>query len=718
MPDDFIALLPEVGGSFTDYQPPPPSYTLGGDSGFSVVDWTAPGGPTLIPTNDFNAAVVSPWMPSFFPERIAAPFQDIANDIRALPADGDGVAASPGSPSLAVGGVHPVQTATPDQIAQARTLLRDGLNGFQTDDSGGGPGDLYYNGQKVGSSDDTRRLIAAMQTIETANDPASVKSVAGQVWDVVKKVGDLPPMLQNIIGGLAVGGIGIGISQAIAGGGREIKLPNVPGPGPEQQAAQRAFGNVLTTGGATTGVPAGVAGLATPNLAAPFAQTGQQNLEGVFRSGLTGQYLLTQLAALQAARELGISTEQAPYEAAVRNLAMAQLPAFMTPPGAGGPGVLNMTRAGDGRWELPASGLPGTGATSPDTFARNLAAFQAARPGQPGDPERSIERVTPGQLSVRGADNRGAWPDRPTEQYDPATWPVVQQFTSIPHAVVRSPLTGTEYMLDQTTGQIYGNPQLQRAAPTPAARPAPDWDRGAGLQPAVSLGRFAPVPDLAPSRAVLPQPPRIDDPIRAALASEIARAVGGGTASPLLERTEREEEDQLRNRLFRQLGAGYEVSTPGIEALQRMRESQAIRRENNRQQTYASLGPQEFARRGAEYQVPLTAAGTLSNIDLAQRGFTSGERQRGLAERLGLLGLGRTPMPQIATTLGQNVPISPLLGLDSAERARQQQHAINTQAALQSFGADAQSDQALASAIAGLFGGAAGSVFRPQNRAA
>ena len=203
--------------------------------------------------------------------------------------------------------------------------------------------------------------------------------------------------------------------------------------------------------------------------------------------------------------------------------------------------------------------------------------------------------------------------------------------------------------------------------------------------------------------------PRINDPIRAAFASEIARAAGGATASPMLQRMEQEEEQQLRNRLQAQLGAGYEVSSPGIEAMQRMRESQAIRRENNRQQTYANLAPQEFARRGAEYQVPLTAANTLTNIDLANRGFDSRERQTGLAERLAMLNIGRTPVPQISTTLNSLVPISPLLGLDSADRARQQQHALQTQAALQSYGSSAQSDQALAAAIAGLFGTAAGS---------
>lgn len=558
MPDDFLASLPPVGGSFTDFQSVP-TYTLGGSE--FVVNWGADGGPDLMPASQFFASAVSPWMPSFFTGGVADPFRSISNDIRPLPGVGDGVAASPFT--SADGGAP-----APQALAEARAAI-DRMN-FQVDDQ---TGELYLDGKPAGTAGETQRLLALMQASDTGDAVATqslAKTVADKasgMWGSLSK--ETQGMLKSAAFMLALGGVGVALGQAVAGGDREIKLPDAPGPGPEQQAAQRAFSNVLTTGGATTGVPAGVAGLATPNLGAPFAATGQQNLEDVFRSGLAGQSILTQLAALQAARELGISTEQAPAEAAVRNLSMAQLPSFMTPPNAG-PGALQMTQGADGTYTL------------------------------------------------------------------------------------------------------------------------------------------------APAIAGLNQPPRIDDPIRAAFASEIARAVGGGTASPLLERAEREEEDQLRNRLFQQLGAGYEVSTPGMEALQRMRESQAIRREGNRQQTYASLGPQEFARRGAEYQVPLTAASNLTNIDLANRGFTSRERQTGLAERLGLLNLGRTPTPQIATTLGSNVPISPLLGLDSAERARQQQYAINTQAALQSFGADAQGDQALAGAIAGLFGSAAGS-FRPQN---
>ena len=375
---------------------------------------------------------------------------------------------------------------------------------------------------------------------------------------------------------LGLGAAGVGIGQMVAGGNDPVRLPPAPGPGPEQQAAQAAFRNVLATGGATTGVPGGgtggvasnIAALTSPNLAAPFAATGQQNLEDTFRSGLAGQSLLTQLAAMQAARELGISTEQAPQEAALRQLSMAQLPSFLTPPNAG---------------------------------------------------QQTLQ-------TVQNAD-----------------------------------------------------------------------------------GSYS----ISPAVAGLTNPPRIEDPVREAYAMEIARAIME-EANPGLRRAEREEEEGLRNRLYGQLGgAGYEASSPGMEALQRMRESQDIRRRQNTLATLTSLGPQELSRRSAEYQVPLTAANTLTNLDLANRGFESRERQTGLAERLGMLNLGRTPVPQIGTTLSSNVPISPLLGLDSAERARQQQYSLNTQAALDSYRTGAQSDQQLASAIAGLFGAAAGS-FRPQ----
>ena len=81
-------------------------------------------------------------------------------------------------------------------------------------------------------------------------------------------------------------------------------------------------------------------------------------------------------------------------------------------------------------------------------------------------------------------------------------------------------------------------------------------------------------------------------------------------------------------------------------------------------------------------------------------------RQRGLAERMGLLGLGRQSPMNLQNSLSSMVPISPLLGL--GDNSAQQSYQNSFQAALAAFQAQEQERARLAGGISGLFGAAAG----------
>ena len=212
-----------------------------------------------------------------------------------------------------------------------------------------------------------------------------------------------------------------------------------------------------------------------------------------------------------------------------------------------------------------------------------------------------------------------------------------------------------------------------------------------------------------------PQVPRINDPIRMGLANEIARVLAGQYANPAEDRLAREEEEALKNRLFRLHGAGYEATTGGDASLQRFNESQFIRRENDRKSTLASLVPMEQTRRAAEYSTPLAALSTLGAGEMDRSRFGEDVRQRGLAERLALLNMGRTSRPELSTTLSSIVPIQPLLNLGGAEAAAERREALNTQSALEAFRAREASRNQLASGIAGIFGTAAGALTRPSS---
>ena len=211
-------------------------------------------------------------------------------------------------------------------------------------------------------------------------------------------------------------------------------------------------------------------------------------------------------------------------------------------------------------------------------------------------------------------------------------------------------------------------------------------------------------------------PSAYSDEIQAGIARMVMDAIEGRLESPLA-RDFADEERQLRARLLSQLGPGYENSTSGVVALQKLRESQDIRKQQYRFGTISSLAPQEATRRQFNITDPRSAYLSLLtpmlSAESARAGFGEDVRQRGLANTTGIAtNFGRIPTPQTQTTLSSIVPIQPLLGLEDASRSRQLQDALGTQAALNAFNLQVTDRQKMADAIAGLGGTVAGGVLK------
>ena len=210
-------------------------------------------------------------------------------------------------------------------------------------------------------------------------------------------------------------------------------------------------------------------------------------------------------------------------------------------------------------------------------------------------------------------------------------------------------------------------------------------------------------------------PSQYSDEIQAGIGRMVMDAIEGRLESPLA-RDFADEERQLRARLLSQLGPTYEGSTLGTRALQDLRESQDIRKQQYLLGTISSLAPQEAARRQFNITTPETAFNARLNAFLpaesARANLGQTVQQAGLANTTALAsGFGRTPTPQTQTTLSSIVPIQPLLGLEDASRSRQLQDALSTQAALNAFNLTAADKSATAKSIADLFGTVAGGVF-------
>lgn len=211
-------------------------------------------------------------------------------------------------------------------------------------------------------------------------------------------------------------------------------------------------------------------------------------------------------------------------------------------------------------------------------------------------------------------------------------------------------------------------------------------------------------------------PSQYSDEIQGGIARMVMDAIEGRLESPLA-RDFADEERQLRARLLSQLGPTYEGSTLGIRALQDLRESQDIRKQQYRIGTISTLAPQEAARRQFNITTPETAfnarLNTLLPAESSRANLGQTVQQAGLANTTALAStFGRTPTPQTQTTLSSIVPIQPLLGLQDAATSQRLQDMLGAQTALNAFNLENQDRQNIARSIAGLGTTAAGAILK------
>ena len=216
-----------------------------------------------------------------------------------------------------------------------------------------------------------------------------------------------------------------------------------------------------------------------------------------------------------------------------------------------------------------------------------------------------------------------------------------------------------------------------------------------------------------PQEGTYRDPAQVRDPISEGLRAQIQAVMGGDLPTPELTRSFLAEEQQLRNELMKAHGPGYETSSPGIEAIQKLRESQDVRRQQYKMQTLSSLVPMEETRRQFNIREPESKfTGRLAAFmpgELQRASFAEDVQGKRLGQATGLAqGLGRVPGPQTSTTLSSLVPIQSVLGLDAAGNAVNQQNQLQNQAALEAFRAGGQSSSETASSIAKLFATAGG----------
>jgi hypothetical protein len=212
-------------------------------------------------------------------------------------------------------------------------------------------------------------------------------------------------------------------------------------------------------------------------------------------------------------------------------------------------------------------------------------------------------------------------------------------------------------------------------------------------------------------------PALYEDPIQQAMAAQVRSVLAGNLPTPELDRQYKIEEQTLRNDLLRSQGPAYETSSVGIEALQRMRESQQVRREQYKQQVLVNLAGQEQSRRQFNITQPENVfQGRLANFapnELQRAQFGENVQANRLGQAQGIAGgLGRTPLATTATTIGATAPSArELLGLDVAGRSAEQANQLQNQAALEAFKAGGQNAADTAKGIAGLFTGAGGAAL-------
>ena len=198
----------------------------------------------------------------------------------------------------------------------------------------------------------------------------------------------------------------------------------------------------------------------------------------------------------------------------------------------------------------------------------------------------------------------------------------------------------------------------------------------------------------------------IADPIEQAIRQELLGVLGGGGTgvSPATGRRQALEEQEVRARLFRQLGEQYELTTPGIQTLREMKERHNSEQYTERQATIARLSPLEESRMRFSTVTPTDLLGRREGLRRANLGDV---------ERLSQFGIRGTP--QNLTALGGIAPVQTYLGGDP-ERANLVNTQLQAGAAQAAFGGETARRANLSRGIGDIAGLVAGTVAaRPSS---
>ena len=185
-----------------------------------------------------------------------------------------------------------------------------------------------------------------------------------------------------------------------------------------------------------------------------------------------------------------------------------------------------------------------------------------------------------------------------------------------------------------------------------------------------------------------------DDPIESALRAELLTLLGGqGGTSPATAQRHRQEQNEMRQGLARQLGPEFELTTPGIQALEKLRERQNAEIFAERESAIARRAPQQQSRQQFSYLAPVQRAAGLEGI-----------RRPALQDVERLSDFGLRGVPETLTGLRSVFPVSSLTGPEGAQRAADIGTSLEAQQALTSFQGRTQRQRELTAGLGGLFG--------------
>ena len=208
---------------------------------------------------------------------------------------------------------------------------------------------------------------------------------------------------------------------------------------------------------------------------------------------------------------------------------------------------------------------------------------------------------------------------------------------------------GTESLQRAIQSGIAGQAGVGQQLVGRVAREAAAEEAGAPYEAAIRGAAYPQVAGLMTPG----QEQTLPDPVQAALREELLGVLSGGATgvSPVTGRRQQQEEQETRARLFRQLGQDYELTTPGIQAIQEMQRRHNSERYTERLATIASLEAPERGRYQFGVTTPTSLYGQRENI-----------RRNNLQDAAGLTQFGVRGVPQNLQSLSQLAPINRLMG--------------------------------------------------------